>query len=127
MAQWRFSEIRPGDKTREPIQGEFFSSDAIGRYGEALVREGIQNALDAAIPGESVHVRIFVSGPSFGVPDDTLDEYFDGIWEHIGASGNGLTDPPNSTEVCPFIAFEDFGTIGLQGNVEQYFPVEGER
>jgi hypothetical protein len=127
MAQWRFSEIRPGDKTREPIQGEFFTSDSIGRFGEALIREGIQNALDAAHQGKPVRVRIFVSGPNFGVPDDALGEYFDGLWEHLNANGNGLSDPPKSTDVCPFILFEDFGTIGLQGDVEQYFPVEGKR
>ncbi|MEX1027054.1 MAG: hypothetical protein WD049_03465 [Candidatus Paceibacterota bacterium] len=127
MNQWNFSKIRPGDKTREPIQGEFFTSDAIGRNGEALVREGIQNAMDAAIPGQRVHVRLFVSGESFGVPHDTMAEYCDGLWEHLHSPGNGLQNPPSPTEPCPFIVFEDFGTTGLQGDVEQYHPEPGVR
>ena len=128
MATWNFSEVRPGDKTREPIQGEFFTNDSIGRSGEALVREGIQNALDAGLPSQTVHIRIFVSGPNAGVPANKHSNYFDDVaWEHLCADGNGLTNPPNPRDDCPFIVFEDFGTIGLQGDVEQYHPVSGQR
>ena len=58
---WRFNTMRPSDKAREPIQGEFFATDAISNPGEALVREGIQNSLDARLNGEKVMVRIRVS------------------------------------------------------------------
>jgi hypothetical protein len=61
------------------------------------------------------------------MPDDAVGEYFDGIWGHLNARGNGLSHPPSSSDVCPFIVFEDFGTIGLQGDVEQYYPIEGKR
>ncbi len=44
MAKWFFKKQRPGDTTREPIQGEFFSTEAISNTAEALVREGIQNS-----------------------------------------------------------------------------------
>jgi hypothetical protein len=44
---WHFRSLAIGEKTREPIQGEFFSTEAIHNPTEALVREGIQNSLDA--------------------------------------------------------------------------------
>ena len=63
MPFWRFNQVRPGDKIREPIQGEFFSAEAISNNsGEALSREGIQNSLDAGRNNETVVVRLFVSG-----------------------------------------------------------------
>lgn len=121
MPTWNFSKIRPGDKTRDPIQGEFFTSDSIDRSGEALVREGIQNSLDAGAD-QCVHVRLFVSGESFGVTEDTMSGYCDGIWEHVDAPRNGLKNRPNASEPCPFILFEDFGTSGLEGDINQYVP-----
>ena len=124
MPTWNFSKVRPSEKTREPIQGEFFTSDSIDRNGEALVREGIQNSLDAG-PDQPVHVRLFVSGESFGVPEDTMSEYSDGLWEHVNAPRNGLKDRPSASEPCPFIVFEDFGTSGLEGDVHQYVPLAG--
>jgi len=62
--KWHFSAKRPSDKTRDPIAGEFFSSDAIKNAGEALVREGIQNSLDARLDKNAgvAKVRIYVSG-----------------------------------------------------------------
>ena len=49
---WHFNTKRPSDKERNPIQGEFFAADAISKPGEPLVREGIQNSLDARRNGE---------------------------------------------------------------------------
>ncbi len=62
MPKWHFMHQRPGDTTREPIQGEFFSTEAISNTAAALVREGNQNSLDARIDDEKIRVRLFVSG-----------------------------------------------------------------
>ena len=59
---WRFNTRRPSEKRREPIQGEYFAAEAISNPGEALVREGIQNSLDARRNDGKVMVRIRVSG-----------------------------------------------------------------
>ena len=37
--QWGFKQWERGDKIRDPIQGEFFSTDAIRNPAEAFVRE----------------------------------------------------------------------------------------
>jgi len=60
--QWHFEEKSPSSKERNPIQGEFFATEAIDKPGEALVREGIQNSLDARHGDRKVMVRIRVSG-----------------------------------------------------------------
>ena len=67
---WHFRELTVGEKTREPIQGEFFSTDAIRNHADALVRESIQNSLDAAIkgadgkPADTIRVRLLIAqGP----------------------------------------------------------------
>lgn len=44
---WHYRVKAPDEKVRDPIQGEFFSTEAIKNPADALVREAIQNALDA--------------------------------------------------------------------------------
>lgn len=51
--QWTFGERRRGDKVRDPLVGEFFATSAIRNLAESIVREGIQNALDAGVRADS--------------------------------------------------------------------------
>ena len=41
------------------------------------------------------------------------------------APGNGLRNQPIANESCPYLVFEDFGTIGLTGNPEEHQVVDG--
>lgn len=123
-AQWHFVKPKPSDKNREPILGEFFATDAISNPAEALVREGIQNSLDAGL-GALVRIRIYVSGESEGLNPTSAAVYFDGAWPHINAEGNGLHDAPTPNEACPFLTFEDFGASGLTGDVTQWHDQPG--
>ena len=59
MHGWYFRPKVKGETIREPIHGEFFATDAISDPGMALVREDIQNSLDAGRKGEKVMVRIY--------------------------------------------------------------------
>lgn len=118
--QWNFREQEAGEQTRDPIIGEFFSTDAIDNPAEALVREGIQNALDAGDENQ-VRVRIFLATGENALPPEEWREWFDGAWPHITAERNGLHEKPAPSDPCPFLVFEDFGTSGLNGNTEQPF------
>jgi hypothetical protein len=120
MIRWSFSPKRPSDKTRDPVAGEFFASDAIKNAGEALVREGIQNALDARVDrvGGVASVRILVAGERRAVPRAMMSCWLQGAKEHLLAAGNGLQDPVSTLEEpCRYLVFEDFGTTGLTGDV----------
>lgn len=123
---WIFLENMPGYKNREAMQGEFFSaSSEIG----ALIRESIQNSLDA-ISSKSdgpVQVRIFYSGTKDALPPDKHDYYFSGGWEHFHSPGSGLAEPPERSDPCPFLVIEDFNTTGLTGDIQQDFEKKGVR
>lgn len=136
MGQWHFRRKRPGEANREPIQGEFFAAEAIDRPGQSLVREGIQNALDAARSNghgerqQPVMVRIFLSGPSDSAPSAVAQRYIETTWDHFRADKSGLMPEllPDPAQSCRFLLFEDFGTEGLIGDTSTPFrPKEATR
>ncbi len=114
------------DTTRVPIQGEFFSTEAISNTAAALVREGNQNSLDAGLDSETIRVRLFVSGAGDSAAQaDLVKPYLDEIWPHFKAKQNGLSDIPAEADRCPFLVFEDVGTSGLCGDPLQWHKKEG--
>jgi hypothetical protein len=123
--QWYFNKPKPGDKNREPVLGEFFATDAIKNPAEALIRESLQNALDAGQDDKTVSVRIFVSGNGGALAPHLVGAYMAGSWPHIFAAGNGLHDAPTQSDPCPFLVIEDFGTSGLTGDVKQWHDKPG--
>lgn len=118
--KWYFRQQQPGDITRDPIVGEFFSTDAIDNPAEALIREGIQNALDAREKSQpQVRVRIFLSRGN-----KSISKWMGTSWLHLKAKGNGLQNIPSEMDACPYLVFEDFGTTGLHGDETQAFNVD---
>jgi hypothetical protein len=118
---WVFKTLRVGDKLRNPIQGEFFATSAIEGPAQALVRESIQNSMDAS-SGAPVRVVITVATRALP-PTDAIDRLFRGAWEHFKADGNGLMDPkPEPGTPCPYLVVEDFNTLGLTGDPSQTNP-----
>lgn len=93
--KWSFRKMSRGETTRDPIIGEFFSTEAIDNPAEALVREGIQNALDAKT-GQAIRVRIFLGNGNYILKSDRVSFWFNGIWDHLNTKGNGLSEAPNS-------------------------------
>lgn len=128
---WNYRVKAPDEKVRDPIQGEFFSTEAIKNPADALVREAIQNALDATLkdgdgqPKDVLRVRFYLATGTHALPGHKVAHWFDGAWEHFHASGNGLREPPQNTEPCSWLVFEDFGTCGLQGDIAQSEPIDG--
>src|SRR5215468_3198314 len=91
MATWNFMLQRPGETTREPIQGEFFATEAISNTAAALAREGNQNTMDAGREGETARVRIYVSGAGEkAAAPGKMAPYLSGVWPHYSAHQNGL-------------------------------------
>ena len=119
---WHFSKVNPRFKNREATQGEFFANDTELR---AFVREAVQNSLDASRPGHygPVSIRIFVSGDESALAPETAKRYFKGGWDHFHAEGSGLREAPAREDRCRFITYEDSGTTGLTGDIDQYHEV----
>lgn len=119
---WRFREMQPGEINVDPIEGEFFTTEAIGSITDALVRESIQNSLDAAQGNEPVTVRFsFFSRPNPGYDAKVISKrYINGLSLHLQAKHAGLQDIPSPTEQINYLLVEDYGTRGLQGDISQY-------
>ena len=128
--EWQFYLQQPTDPIHNPISGEYFSTEAVGNVTAALIREGIQNTLDARkkkADGSShpANVRVFLSDTAGALPANRAKSWFGTLWPHVMAPGNGLRNQPPIDESCPFLVFEDFGTIGLTGNPEEHEVVDG--
>jgi len=125
--KWHFRQYAPGEKTRDPIQGEFFATEAIRNPAEALIRESIQNSLDAQLkdddgnPEEVLRVRLLLGVDKFALSAKRAAKWFEAASPHYQADGNGLHDAPEKNEPCSFLLYEDFHTTGLEGDVTQQF------
>jgi hypothetical protein len=112
--QWNFREMMKGEMNADPVHGEFFSTEALDSLAAALVREFIQNALDARQGVDPVRVR-FVLGKTDA---DSTSPYVDGLRGHVQAKDSGVKKEvlPDADEPMSFLGIEDFGTRGLRGD-----------
>jgi len=111
---WVFNTRHDFGVETDPTQGEFFVNNEIDR-SSALVRETIQNSLDARRDDVStVEVRFaFHEGALFLGPT-MLREYLSDLIPHLRLCGLDL-DGIDLNEPR-FLVVEDFGTHGLRGN-----------
>jgi len=42
---WQFRKMSKGEMNIDPIEAEFFSTEALGSLSDALIREAVQNSL----------------------------------------------------------------------------------
>lgn len=106
----------PGEVHVDPVHDEFFKAQDLA---DALVREAIQNSLDARVPRGRAPVRVrfrFAAGPH-ALHADAVRQYFDGLEPHLHAAVKTMhTTLPRHDEAMPFLVVEDFGTRGLTGD-----------
>src|SRR5258708_15102939 len=117
---WSFERTRPRSARRDPFEAEFFTGEgeteeSHGRT-DSLVREVLQNSLDASLRNGPVRVRFAFSGKSDALSAQRSSEYLSGLVEHLDALGNVIVNRKNGVPEIPFIAIEDFGTKGLTGD-----------
>ncbi|HOQ66982.1 MAG TPA: hypothetical protein PLY82_13705 [Methanosarcina thermophila] len=103
---WRFRKIEPGIPERNPREGEFFR---LTEPDEAVVREFIQNALDAR-SDQIVRIRIYLGEAG----RQEIDTHLSTLTPHLHASGFKY-----GTEKVHFLTIEDYGTTGLDGDIER--------
>lgn len=118
IAEWRFEPKRRSQKSRDPMQASFFSNSSIDDDTHALVREAIQNSLDAKLDRSSsdpVFVRFSIGTHAAG--NGVMSRYIPKeAWLHFNSKDNGLKSPPLATDECRFLVYEDFNTAGLVGD-----------
>jgi hypothetical protein len=105
-----------GEVHVDPVHDEFFKAQDLA---DALVRESIQNSLDARLPRSRSAVRVrfrFATG-AHALHADAVRQYFDGLDAHLHAAVKTMhTVLPRDTEAMPYLLIEDFGTRGLTGD-----------
>lgn len=104
---WHFKRIEPGTPERNPRETEFFR---LTSPAEAVVREFIQNSLDAR--AEDVVLIRFHLGSA---KREKVKEYLEDITQHLQVCGFPF---PESGVPISYLTMEDFGTTGLDGAVE---------
>lgn len=119
FSEWKFREMSRGEINIDPIEGEFFSAEALGSLSDALIREAIQNSLDASIPGEKTKVIISFSSSDEQLLPPKSRKYINGLYEHMMSEQTGLLERINPNEPIDYIVIEDFGTRGLEGEIRE--------
>jgi hypothetical protein len=105
---WKFKKVEPGEPERDPHEPEFFR---LRNPAEALVREVIQNSLDAKEAGQTVSIRFHIGE----VEKRNARKYFSSELEQHLSACNFLPQDYVRSNRIKFIAIEDFGTSGLDG------------
>ncbi len=115
--------MQPWEINQNPVQGEFFTTAA--DLPERLVREALQNSLDARRDGETVLVRFTFSGDDGALPASAATRYLEGLEPHIQADRDADAaerEAIAAARAClrrpmTWLAIEDFGTTGLAGDI----------
>ncbi|MBX3372902.1 MAG: hypothetical protein KF817_03645 [Phycisphaeraceae bacterium] len=117
-AAWHFVRHQSGQPIVNPLGSEHFAdADDDWRPGEALVRECIQNSLDARSE-EEVSVCFQVRDAS-SMSAETAGFWFSSLWPHLRSRDCRLPDVASAPQAGGFVVVEDFGTHGLEGDFRQ--------
>src|SRR5512137_1145313 len=114
---WKFKPKTKDDMGVDPFQDEFFKTGYVGGFADALLRETIQNSLDAKADGdEPVRVEISIFRNVTVCSDPQYQYFFRGLSDHLNAPNNSISDRPKPSAPLDFLVIEDFNTTGLQGD-----------
>jgi len=123
--QWHFRAMDAGEVQVDPVHDEFFKAQDLA---DALVRESIQNSLDARVPRVRTPVRVSFRFANALYPD-AMQQYLSKLDAHLQAASKSMhTVLPKHDEPVPCLLIEDFGTRGLTGdpNIDPELTPAGE-
>ena len=115
---WKYSEVRHTDREDENVSEEFFTEGDSLTEISALVRESMQNSLDAATDKSRPITMRFKIGEQMPAINH---DYFDAIYNHaeLSLQPNLL---PKLNYKSKFLVIEDFNTAGLRGSISSLRP-----
>ncbi len=120
---WHFLKMRKAEVNQDPIQGEFFTDQDIA---DRLVRESLQNSLDAIDDQTQPVIVRFTLRRDQPLDATRVGKYFNGLRRHLDASleahapGRDELNKIDGQTSIPYLLIEDFNTLGLTGDVEQF-------
>jgi hypothetical protein len=117
--EWRFKKLARDDTKTNPSHVNFFRDEKLDSEADSLVREDIQNRLDAAAnKSKPVRVRYRVSGADESLTGDEKNQWLEDLPSHVNAKAveGDLPFNPPMNEAMNFLTIEDFETNGLRGD-----------
>lgn len=114
-----FTKLRGGDMDKPPTQRDQFNNDDV-KLVDALIREAVQNSLDAKSDNESkVFIKIRILEFEENQISD-LHEYLkkDELGKHLDASK--LDSDVFNARPVRVLLIEDYGTSGLTGSIDRH-------
>ncbi len=132
MNQWIFEELRGAAVRRQPNEAVLFKTAQTGEGeyagNDALVREVLQNAVDARAADEPVRVRLAIHGADDAPSSARLAYYFKRLQSPLSARQFEFNGNGSPKADCRFLVCEDFGTRGLEGDTNLFRdPLENNR
>ena len=118
--EWRNYVVQPNDDEEEPMGDEFFVNSESLTNVSSLVRESIQNSIDARKdPSQPVRMRFHVGRMSA----QNKKKYISNLEDHIdSALGHPLAKIDEIS--ARYLIVEDFNTKGLKGRTTSKRPIK---
>ncbi len=116
MIKWHFIPQPACFVETGVTQRDQFRNDEVDLY-ETIVRESIQNSLDATPAGKSTRVSFKWVNKSLGLESSYLSNLFEEQLAHAECSGLDLSQTDFNQPTA--LVIEDFGTSGLTGSTHQ--------
>jgi hypothetical protein len=105
---------------RDPFEAEFFTGEDDDESGgsrtDSLVREVLQNSLDAGRGEGPVRVRIAIDRHVQLLPSARVEFYLRDLVPHLDSLGNATVNQDSPYPDMDYLVVEDFGTHGLTGD-----------
>lgn len=111
--RWIFRERSPAEVETEVTQRDQFRNDDVD-LSDTVVREAVQNSLDAQANGQQVRVTFTLVE---SIPATVAEHLFKDQIDHARAA-ELLTEEIDYSQ-CSALVVEDFGTKGLTGRVDE--------
>ena len=111
--------MTPEDTNRNPVHLEFFRNEALSNPIDAVVREDIQNRLDAkskSAGAAPVIIKTYFPSKENHIDGERKEVYLSKLIDHASANQHELNNLPSPNEPLGFMVIEDFNTHGLQGD-----------
>jgi hypothetical protein len=115
MTKWEFAK-KGNQRERNPVQDEFFNAPDTLTDVSSLVREAVQNSLDARLDDAEPVKVIFTLGQKKSNSGHT--SYFSGLQGHLDEVF-GSEKAVDLSSSMNYLLVEDFNTTGLTGDSRQ--------
>lgn len=117
--QWQHTVVEKNTDEEEPMGGEFFVNSESLTNVSLLVREAVQNSIDAVMDRtKPVRMRFHVGK----IDPNKHDKYLRSLFPHINSA---LDSPLAGIPISDhnYLVVEDFNTNGLKGNTTSKRPI----